>query len=172
MGNESNPVLEQFNRGYFTVNKTDDPLSSMGVDQVHEQNNKVIKVDGGAISILENETALLKWAVAGPTVSDLNQADYDLPNPQKPPKDHEDTDLHEKNFRKDRNSFLRAIMEYGNPFREEEPVLVQIVSKHIADENATSSAKRARETDLNQFDSFINDRLRNGTASLYDNITK
>ena len=142
------------------------------LNPVHEQNNKVIKVDDGAISILENETALLKWAVAGPIVSDLNQADYDLPNPQKPPKDHEDTDLHEKNFRKDRNSFLEAMMEYGNPFPEEEPMLVQIVSKHAVDENATSSAKRAREIDLNQFDSFINDRLRNGTATLYDNITK
>ena len=47
----------------------------MGVDQAHEQNNKVAKVDGGAIGILENETALLKWAVAGPIVSELlNQA--------------------------------------------------------------------------------------------------
>ena len=50
-------------------------FSSMGVDQAHEQNNKVAKVDGGAIGILENETALLKWAVAGPIVSELlNQA--------------------------------------------------------------------------------------------------
>ena len=50
-------------------------FSFIGVDQAHEQNNKVVKVDGGAIGILENETALLKWAVAGPIVSDLlNQA--------------------------------------------------------------------------------------------------
>ena len=51
-------------------------------------------------------------------------------------------------------------------------MLVQIVSKHVLDENATSSAKRAREIGLNQFDSFINDRRWNGTASLYDNIMK
>ena len=63
-------------------------------------------------------------------------------------------------------------MEYGNPFCEEEPMLVQIVSKHVLDENATSSAKCAREIGLNQFDSFINDQLWNGAASLYDNITK
>ena len=47
----------------------------MGVDQADEQNNELVKVDGGAIGILENETALPKWAVAGPIVSDLlNQA--------------------------------------------------------------------------------------------------
>ena len=173
MSSKSNPILEQSNKEYFNVDKTDHPFSSMRVDQAHEQNNKVVKVDGGATGILENETALLKWAVAGPIISDLlNQADQDLPNPQKPPKHHEHTDLYEKNFRKDRNSFLGALMEYGNPFCEEEPTLAQIVLKYVLDENATSSAKCAREIGLNQFDSFINDWYRNGTASLYENIIK
>ena len=173
MSNESNPVLEQFSKGCFTASKTDHPFSSMGVDQAHEHINKVVKVDGGAIGILKNETALLKWAVAGPFISNLlNQAGQDLPNPQKPPKHHEDTDVYGKNFRKDRNSFLGALIEYGNPFCEEEPMSVEIVSKHVLDENTTSSAKSVREIGLNQFDSFINDRLPNGIASLYDNITK
>ena len=172
MRNQSNSDLEQFNKGYFTVNKTDHPFSSMGVDQAHKQNKKVVKVDVGAIGILENETALLKWAVVGPIISDfLNQAEQDLPNSKKPPKHHKDTDLYGKNFRKDQNSFLGALVEYGNPFCEEEPMLVQIVSKQVLDKNATSLAKRAREIVLNQFDSFSNDRLRNGTASLYQNIT-
>ena len=48
----------------------------MAVGEAHEQNNYVVKVDGGAFDILKNETALLKWAVAGPIISDLlNQAD-------------------------------------------------------------------------------------------------
>ena len=63
-------------------------------------------------------------------------------------------------------------MGYGNQFCEEEHMSVQTVLKHAFDENATSSAKLAREIGFNQFDSFINDRLQNGTASLYDNITK
>ena len=125
ISNESNPILKQFNKGYFIVNKTDHPFSSMGFDQAHEQNNKVVKINSGATGRLENETALLKWAVAGSNISDLlNQADQDLPNPQKPQKHHEDTDLYETNFRKHRNSFLRALMEYGNPLCEEEPMLV------------------------------------------------
>ena len=35
MSNESNPVLEQFKKGYFTVNKTDHPISNMGVNKAH-----------------------------------------------------------------------------------------------------------------------------------------
>ena len=58
------------------------------------------------------------------------------------------------------------------PFSEEEPMLAQIVSKHVLVENAISSSKRAREIGLNQFDSFISDWLLNGTASLYDSMTK
>ena len=126
---------------------------------------------------LENEAALLKWLASGPIVSDiLHQADLDFPNPQKLPKHHENTDLYEKNFRKDQNLFLGALMEYGSEGEpiicEEEPMSVQIVLKHVLNENSTSSAKRARAIGLNRFDSFINDRLWNGTASLYDNITE
>ena len=52
------------------------------------------------------------------------------------------------------------------PFCEEEPMLTQIISKHDLDENTTSSAKRSRKVGLNQSDSFIDDWLLNGTASL------
>ena len=110
--------------------------------------------------ILENKRALLKRAVAGPIISDLiDQANQDLQNPEKPPKHHENTDLCEKNFSNDRKSFLGALMEYGNPFWEEEPMLAQIVLKYVLDENATSSAKRARKIGFDQFVSFINYRL-------------
>ena len=81
MSNESNTLLQQFNKGYFIVNKTDHPFSSISVDQAHKQNNKVVKVDGGTIGILENKKAFLKLAIVGPIISDLlNQADQDLPN--------------------------------------------------------------------------------------------
>ena len=39
-------------------------------------------------------------------------------------------------------------MEYGNLFFEK-PISVQIVLNYVLDENATSSAKRAREIGLN-----------------------
>ena len=63
-------------------------------------------------------------------------------------------------------------MKYGNPFCDEGLKLVQIVSKQALIENSTSLEKCAREIGLNQFDSFFNDRLQNGTVSLYDNIRK
>ena len=40
-------------------------FSNMGANQAHEQNNKVIKADGGAIGIFDDESALLEWAISG-----------------------------------------------------------------------------------------------------------
>ena len=53
-------VFHEFLRGRFTVQKTGLVFSNMGADQAHEQNNQVIKADGGAIGILDNENALLE----------------------------------------------------------------------------------------------------------------
>ena len=35
----------------------------MGTDQAHEQNNKLVKVDEGAVAIMGNEGTLLEWSV-------------------------------------------------------------------------------------------------------------
>ena len=46
-------------------------FSSIAIDQAHEQNNAVIKDDGGAIGLTEDPTALWRWMIAGPEVSRL-----------------------------------------------------------------------------------------------------
>ena len=38
----------------------------MGIDQHHEQLNKDVKGDGGAIGLTEDENKLLRWMVCGP----------------------------------------------------------------------------------------------------------
>ena len=54
MTNESNSDLKLFSKRYFTVSKAGHPFSRMSVSQAHEPNNKVVKVNGGAIGILKN----------------------------------------------------------------------------------------------------------------------
>ena len=71
----------------------------MGIDQAHEQNGKILKIDGGVIGILDNPTVLLKWAIIGPVISEIlkEEEDGNLPKLH-----HEDTASFEKDFRKDR----------------------------------------------------------------------
>lgn len=63
-------IFHKFCRGRFTVQKMG-LFSNMGTDQAHEQNNKVIKADGGAIGILDNESALLEWGTSGRQISEM-----------------------------------------------------------------------------------------------------
>ena len=99
----------------------------MGIDQAHEQNNKILKTDGGVIGILDNPTALLKWAISGPAISQMLKEES---NDNLPELHHEDTSSYEKGFRQDRDAFIASILEYGNPFEEEEKYLVHISSRY------------------------------------------
>ena len=52
---------EAFDLGNLTVKKTSRVFSAMGIHQAHEQNNRAVKIDGGAIDIMTKESALLEW---------------------------------------------------------------------------------------------------------------
>ena len=67
----------------------------MGIDQAYEKNNKILKTDGGVIRILDNPTALLKWAICGPVISEILKEEEDGSLPEL---HHEDTAGFEKDF--------------------------------------------------------------------------
>ena len=66
---EKGDLCEKSKKGFFTVKKSKRRFSNIGFDHAHEQNNKPLKTEGGAIGILDSPGALLKWAVAGPEIS-------------------------------------------------------------------------------------------------------
>ena len=62
-------VAREFRPGNFTVRKMKNMFSSIPIDQAHEQNNALIKGDGGAVGLTDNPSALLRWMIAGPEVA-------------------------------------------------------------------------------------------------------
>ena len=92
-------IFEEFKRGYFTVKNGNRKFSNIGVDQGHEQNNKLIKIEGEAIGIFDNPKTLLRWTVAGPIVAQVckNAEEEEV----KEKKHHEDNDSFEAKFQKD-----------------------------------------------------------------------
>ena len=58
-------VAEEFENGKFVVKKTHRLFSSIALDHAHEQNNSIVKGDGGAIGLTENSSQLMKWMAAG-----------------------------------------------------------------------------------------------------------
>lgn len=53
------------NDGNIVSSRAANQLSSMGIDQCHEQLNKLVKGDGGAIGLIKNKDELKKWIVCG-----------------------------------------------------------------------------------------------------------
>ena len=67
---QRNPdVAHQFAQGKFVVYKTQRSFSAIALDHAHEQNNKLIKGNGGAVGLTENGSQLLRWMVSGPEVA-------------------------------------------------------------------------------------------------------
>ena len=115
-------VLNAFKKGYFTVKPSKRIFSNIGIDQAHEQNTKLVKIHGGAIGILENPNALLRWAVSGPVVAELCRQEKLSEMSSK--NHHENTQAFESNFRKDFKSLYKSFHNLGNPFKEKEKNLV------------------------------------------------
>ena len=67
-------VCNQFQKGHFTFKRTNRPFSCMAEDQAHEQNNKNVKTDEGAVVILDGESALMKWMIGGPEIAERKEA--------------------------------------------------------------------------------------------------
>ena len=63
------------------------PFSALGVDQVHAQNNRVVKDDCGAVGLTEDPAALRRWSVAGPEVcrllNEFSTAEYETSNTER-----------------------------------------------------------------------------------------
>ena len=50
-------VAKEFNNSKIVVHKTRRVFSGMPIDQAHEQNNALIKGDGGAVGLTDNQSA-------------------------------------------------------------------------------------------------------------------
>ena len=115
-------VYYEFMKGHFAVNKTNNIFSAMAIDRCHEQQNDLIKGEGGAVGLTECPQALERWMVAGPEISRLiNEFEEDLQNSRSKisTKHHEQTPSIQKAFANDVKSLVATVEELGNPFLED-----------------------------------------------------
>ena len=60
-----------FEGGNFSVNKNNVPFCAIGVDHAMEQENKSIKIAGGITGITLNQTALDRFVLTAPQISQI-----------------------------------------------------------------------------------------------------
>ena len=108
-------IFGGFSKWVFTGRKwTIHFHTSIQNSQAHEQNIKIIKVDGGAVGLVENENSLLKWQFPVPLIvicwNTLKNIATDLLNANIL------KTVIWRRFPKYRKSFLTAFLQLGNPF--------------------------------------------------------
>ena len=167
-------VAREFHKGNFVIHKSRREYSALAIDQAHEQNNAVIKGDGGAIGLTEDPSALRRWMVAGPEVSRL-VAGYEAMSGMKDAtyssRQHEQTLSAQKSFFENVKSLSAVMQEMGNPFHEESADLLVLDTKNIADPSRSEMVATHHQRGKEQFQSCM-DGLENESESLFYNPFK
>ena len=65
----TNSIYAAFLERNFVVTKTLRNFSFIPIDHGHEQNNKPVKGDGGAIGLRESTSELTRWMICGPEIA-------------------------------------------------------------------------------------------------------
>jgi len=171
-------VYAAFESGHFTSRKTDAAFSAISDDHLHEQNNKVIKGDGGAVDILGNKTALLKWMIAGPEISrmvrefEMTSARRDNANATSHNQcHHEDTKSFQSRYIYHVSEVVKSIRDDGNPFAEQE-LQTADNQKILMTASAEKSVVEAEEKGQQQYQDFVENRLVYGRKSLREPLPK
>ena len=169
-------VASEFKKGLFTVKKTPKRFSSIAIDQAHEQNNAMVKGDGGAVGLTENPNALRRWMLSGPEMARLvNEFEAGMApdtETKEDSKHHEEHRSFQASFHQDVKSLVAAVEDLGNPFLEESGDLFVLDTKVIAEEPAVSRMRQIESTGKRQCETFISERLVERKKPLTDPITR
>ena len=115
-------VFQQFKAGLFVARRTQQPFSSIALDQLHEQMNAQVKGDGGAIGLTENANALRRWMVAGPETARMVKEFEELigiSDQVERKRHHEQEASIQMKFAKEVTTLVEVYEELGNPFEED-----------------------------------------------------
>ncbi|KAJ8372691.1 hypothetical protein AAFF_G00280200 [Aldrovandia affinis] len=148
-------VYAQFLAGNFTVKKTTHAFSAIALDQAHEQNNALVKGDGGAVGLTENPAALRRWMVSGPEMARLIsefQATTEKRMKKTELKHHEQTKHTQVAFARDVRALTRVMGEMGNPFCEDSKDLLVLDSRDLADPAVINTLHQIEKLGQEQYD--------------------
>ena len=162
-------------KGNFVVQRSTHPFSSMAMDQSHEQLNKSIKGEGGAVGLTEDPVALRRWMIAGPELSRVVTKFEDTLSDVSPSsnKHHEQVPHVQTTFAKDVKSLVATFEELGNPFLEYSKELFVIDTKIIMHDKAVQSVMSAKQLGIEQYHAFVADRIiSNNNAAITDTLSK
>ena len=147
---------------HWVVQKTVNRFSLIPIDKYHEQNNAILKGEGGMKGLTENPNTFRKWAVAAPEqcrlVKEFESTFLNMGEQDEG--DHHSQPVAVQNrFKQDVMSLLAEFNKSGNPFKETCPVLVQIHTRSCANQKAIEQLRSIVVVGKEQYQQFVKERF-------------
>lgn len=168
-------INSEFNNGKFVISKTKTLFSALAIDQAHEQNNAMLKADGGAVGLMQDPVSLRRFTVAGPEVSSLLtefkiQTDNSLENTAV---HHEQYNSFQSNFLQNCQDLKESIIQFGSPFEETSNQLMTLDTHMVMDQERVNTIMSAEERGTQLYRNFVEQRLVDGSSKkIFDPIKK
>ena len=122
----------------------------------HEQKNKEVKEEGGAISLTESPAELQKGMLAGPEMVRLvSEMETSMENKKPLFRNNEEAPGVQKRFSKHVNDLVKIFEDFGNPFLEQSNELLTIDTKDVMDSKVVTSIYTAKELGAKQYKVYI-----------------
>ena len=155
------------------MQKSNRKFSRIAADQNHEQMNAKIKRVGGAIGLTENETALQRWLICGPEISQLLD-EFEIINEgvNHVQEHHDFSNSVQSIFHKEVKSLLPALKDVGNPFADDSNNLLDLETKIFVPEMIAQILHKLENVGEKQFQDFIEQRVWKRSGPLSDTISK
>ena len=147
------------------MNKTNRSFSVLPIDHTHEQNNKIVKRDGGAIGLKESPTQLMSRMVSGPEMSRIinkfkvSQELLKSTSDDRKHQHHKETRGVQSTFQSEVQSLFNVISEMGNLFLDQSKDLLILDMRDIMDATVVKSVRTVEELGQKQFQEFCTTRL-------------
>ena len=169
-------VTQEFRKGKFVLSKTNRLFSTIALDHAHEQNNKVMKDQGGIIGITQDPDALLRWSVTGPElvrfISEFKSSIVGKTEAKNVYKHHEQTFSTQKLFVQQVKSVVEEFQTLGNPFSEGNDEMIQLHTRDIMDDESVQCLMTIKQRGQEKYHNFIEHRLKTNSIHITDTITK
>ena len=170
-------IYENVNKGLSTFQKLENQFFQMALDQLQEQNNRIIKSCGGVTDLVNKaeESAFIQWEMSGPDVSRIISEFEESMKLETPEEDysnlnlhHEDSETYRKKFSSDVKIPCKSMTI--NPFSQTK--LMTINNSHVIPDVAFTTLKKMEDVGEKQFIDFLNDRLIYPKVSICETIPK
>ena len=169
-------VHTEFQNGNFAVQKSTNLFSMLALDHAHEQNNAVVKGDGGAVGLFTNTQALLKWMTSGAEMARIiGEFEASLESGVSGTENtnhHDQTKATQTTFGQHVQQLTTKMEEMGSPFLEHSNDILQLDTKEIANEAAVRSILQAPAIGQKQYNDFVSQRLRSAHIVLTSAIKR